>query len=279
MICPEMNSLALNLLLPALAGLVLYLLAGGLLWRRLAASVPLPEHSRTRPLLLGLVAVLLHGSLLWQLLFTPDGLDVGFYTILTLVGWLVALLLLLSAFKRPVESLGIVVLPFTALTILLRLLSNEHQFLSRDLGTGLEFHILVSILAYSLLSIAVVQAVLLYFQEAHLHNKQPGGIVRTLPPLETMETILFQMIGLGFIVLSISLISGGLYLQDLLGQHLVHKTFLSIVAWILFAILLWGRVQFGWRGRTAIRWTIAAFVTLMLAYFGSKFVIELILNR
>lgn len=274
-----MNSLSLNLLLPAIAAIVLYLLVGGLLWKPLASGNPATPALRIRLLLTGLVATALHGFALWQLLFTINGLDVGFYTILTLVGWLAALLLLLSAFTRPVESLGVVVLPFTALTVLLRLLSDQHQHLSHDLTAGLEFHILISILAYSLLSIAVVQAVLLYFQDAHLHNKQPGGIVRALPPLETMETMLFQMIGLGFIVLSVSLISGGLYLEDIFAQHLVHKTVLSIIAWILFATLLWGRFQFGWRGRLAIRWTIAAFVTLMLAYFGSKFVIELILNR
>lgn len=274
-----MNSMSFTLLLPASIAIVLYLVAGGLLWRRLASGQPATAAVRRRLLLTGLVAVALHGIVLWQLLFTGSGLDVGFYTILTLVGWLAALLLLLSSFTRPVESLGIVVLPFTALTVLLRLITHDHQHLSHDLTAGLEFHIMISILAYSLLSIAVVQAVLLYFQDAHLHNKQPGGIVRALPPLETMETLLFQMIGLGFVVLSISLISGGLYLEDILGQHLVHKTVLSIIAWILFAILLWGRMQFGWRGRTAIRWTIAAFVTLMLAYFGSKFVIELVLER
>ena len=274
-----MNSLNLYILLPAIAAIVLYLLVGGLLWRPLASGVPPTAVLRKRLLLTGLAGVILHGVFLWQLLFTANGLDVGFYTILTLVGWLAAVLLLVSAFTRPVESLGVVVLPFTAITVILRLLSDQHQHLSHDLGVGLEFHIMVSILAYSLLSIAVVQAVLLYFQDAHLHNKQPGGIVRALPPLETMETLLFQMIGLGFIMLSISLISGGLYLEDILGQHLVHKTVLSIIAWILFAILLWGRIQFGWRGRIAIRWTIVAFITLMLAYFGSKFVIELILNR
>jgi ABC-type uncharacterized transport system permease subunit len=94
-----------------------------------------------------------------------------------------------------------------------------------------------------------------------------------------METLLFRMIGLGFVTLSLSLISGAFYLDDIFGQHLAHKTVLSVLAWLIFAILLWGRWQFGWRGRTAIRWTITGFVILMLAYFGSKFVIQLILQR
>ena len=79
--------------------------------------------------------------------------------------------------------------------------------------------------------------------------------------------------------LTISLLSGLFYLEDILAQHLVHKTILSFGAWLLFGILLWGRFQFGWRGRTAIRWTISGFVFLMLAYFGSKFVIELVIQR
>lgn len=274
-----MNTISTTQILLGLPGILLYLAAGAILWMRLLEHPTFKDWPKSRVLLLGLVAVILHGWLLLEHLFTPSGVDIGFFSILSLVGWLVALLLLLAAFSNPIECLGIVVLPFTGLTILLRLLSDEHQYLAQHLSAGLKFHILVSILAYSLLSIAVVQAILLYIQEAHLHNKQPGGFIRTLPPLETMESMLFRMIRLGFIVLSVSLISGGFYLEDLLGQHLAHKTILSVTAWILFAILLWGRWQFGWRGRMAIRWTISAFVMLMLAYFGSKFVLEFILHR
>jgi ABC-type uncharacterized transport system permease subunit len=170
-------------------------------------------------------------------------------------------------------------MPFTALALLLQQLSDQHHYLSQTLTAGLEFHILISILAYSLLSIAMVQALLLYIQDAHLHNKHPGGFIRSLPPLQTMETMLFRMIGLGFIVLSISLLSGFIFMENMFAQHLVHKTILSIIAWLLFSILLWGRWQFGWRGRTAIRWAMSGFIALMLAYFGSKFVVELILHR
>jgi ABC-type uncharacterized transport system permease subunit len=140
-------------------------------------------------------------------------------------------------------------------------------------------HILLSILAYSVLSIGALQAVLLAVQEKHLREKRPGGFIRALPPLQTMETLLFRMIGAGFILLSLALVSGALFVQDLFAQHLVHKTVLSIVAWAVFAILLWGRQRFGWRGRTAIRWTLSGFFSLMLAYFGSKWVLEVVLGR
>lgn len=178
-----------------------------------------------------------------------------------------------------VECLGVIVFPFAALILLVTLLPTQHHVLGYDMPAGIQFHILISILAYSILSIAAVQASLLYVQDAQLHNKHPGGFIRGFPPMQTMETLLFRMISIGFVVLGISLLSGVVYIDDLFAQHLVHKTILSIAAWSLFGVLLWGRWQFGWRGRTAIRWTISGFILLMLAYFGSKFVIELVLDR
>jgi ABC-type uncharacterized transport system permease subunit len=94
-----------------------------------------------------------------------------------------------------------------------------------------------------------------------------------------MESLLFQMIATGYALLTLALVTGILFLEDIFAQHLVHKTVLSIIAWLVFGILLWGRWRFGWRGRVAIRWTIGGFIFLMLAYFGSKFVLELVLNR
>jgi ABC-type uncharacterized transport system permease subunit len=258
--------------------IVLYLSSGLLLLLKLNGHPRVASLTRFQLLSPALVAVLLHGWLVYQGLLTPQGLDIGFFSMSSLVGCLVVLLLLAATITQPIESLGIFVFPVVTLMLLLRLFNHEGYYLAEQ-GTGLEIHILTSILAYSLLSIAAVQAILLYIQDSHLHNKHPGGFIRALPPLETMENLLFQMIGLGFIILSISLLSGLFYLENILAQHLVHKTVLSVVAWIIFGILLFGRWRFGWRGRTAIRLTISGFIMLMLAYFGSKFVIELILQR
>ncbi|HEB54945.1 MAG TPA: phosphohydrolase [Gammaproteobacteria bacterium] len=259
--------------------ILLYLGTGFLLLRQLFQHPGKPCAAK-HWLWPGLIAVILHGWILYHNIFhNPAGLDLGFFTIFSLVGWLVALLLLTTSFRQPIECLGILVLPFTALALLLGQISDQHHYLPHSLDSGLEFHITISILAYSLLSIAMVQALLLYVQDAHLHNKHPGGFIRSLPPLQTMETLLFRMIGLGFMVLSISLLSGMLFVDDLFAQHLVHKTILSIIAWLIFAILLGGRWRFGWRGRIAVRWAMTAFVILMLAYFGSKFVIEFVLQH
>ena len=262
--------------------IILYLVTGGLLLRGLLQYPSQSEHKKSdkeKVLLPGIIGMALHAWVLYHGLFSPEGLDVSFFNILSLVGWVVALLLLTSALREPIECLGIIVMPFTALALLLEQLSDQHHYLSSTLTAGLEFHILISILAYSLLSVAMVQALLLYIQDAHLHNKHPGGYIRALPPLQTMETMLFRMIGLGFIILSVSLVSGFVFLDNMFAQHLVHKTILSMIAWGLYGVLLWGRWQFGWRGRTAIRWAISGFILLMLAYFGSKFVVELILQR
>jgi len=259
--------------------IILYLTCGVLLLLKLNSHAAVVSLSRFQLLLPALIAVLLHGWVVYHGLLTPQGLDVGFFSVLSLVGCLVALLLVTASFSQPIESLGIFVFPVAALMLLLRLFNPEGYYLVHQLGPGLDFHILTSILAYSMLSIAAVQAILLYIQDTHLHNKHPGGFIRALPPLETMETLLFQMIGLGFLVLSISLLSGLPYIDNLLEQRLVHKTVLSVVAWLIFGVLLFGRWRFGWRGRTAIRFTISGFIMLMLAYFGSKFVIELILQR
>lgn len=254
--------------------ILLYALATGILVRQWRATRKVPSHL---PSLFAAMAVLFHGIALYFIVLIPQGFDIGFFTSLTFTAWLVATLLALASWRLPVGCLGLLIYPFAILTILLRMWSNQQIVLSKSLSSGLETHILMSILAYSLLSIAVAQALLLYIQNKYLHNKHPAGFLHSLPSLETMENMLFRLIELGVIALSISLLSGFINLENMFAQHLAHKTILSIIAWGLFVILLWGRYMFGWRGKIAIKWSISAFILLMLAYFGSKFVLELVL--
>ena len=259
--------------------ILLYLCCGVILFVKLTRPALLETMHRRWVLAIAITAIVIYAFALYQNLFTSAGLDIRFFNVLSLVAWLVAFLLILSMLTIRVECLGIIVFPFAALMLMFGFLPSEAHILAYHMKSGILLHILLSILAYSLLSIAAVQALLLYIQDSHLHNKHPGGFVRTLPPLETMEILLFRIIALGFIILSIALLSGMFYLENMFAQHLAHKTILSLIAWLLFAMLLWGRWQFGWRGRTAIRWTYSGFIVLMLAYFGSKFVIELVLHR
>lgn len=263
--------------------IVLYALTGLLFGRRLF-------HDRTQPatpgglrkpqiVAVGLIAALLHAIFLYHNLFVADGLNLGFFNAVSLITWLMAVMLLLATITNPVESLGVFLLPLAGVAVSLELIFPAEHILVATQARELQLHILMSILAYSLLSIAAVQAVALAIQDHHLRNKRPGGFIRALPPLQTMESLLFQMISAGLAVLTLSLLTGVVYLEDMFAQHLVHKTVLSLIAWIVFAVLLWGRLRFGWRGRTAIRWTLSGFFVLLLAYVGSKWVAEILLGR
>ena len=119
----------------------------------------------------------------------------------------------------------------------------------------------------------------LAWQDNRLRARAPLGVLAGLPPMETMESALFRALGGGFVVLTFVLVTGLFFVQNVFAQHLIHKMTLAIVAWLVFGVLLVGRVRYGWRGRRALRFTIAGFVILALAYFGSKFVLENLLGR
>lgn len=256
-----------------------YLTASLLLAQRLARGAEALQQPKTLALIMGIGGSVFHAVSLYQGMFQSAGFDVGFFSMLSLIAWLAATLVLVAALSRPLENLGIAVLPFAALTVLFHTIWPTPPHITTHPTVEMESHILLSVLAYSVLAIAAVQSVLLAVQDKHLRNRHPGGFIRALPPLETMESLLFQLIGLGFVLLTLSLVSGLIYLEDMFAQHLVHKTILSLFAWCVFATLLWGRWRFGWRGRIAIKWTLAGFAMLMLAYLGSKLVLELVLHR
>ena len=273
------SSAGMNIALFALPAAIFYFAGGLSIGLRLFGDADSRRPPRYLGVTFGFIGALFHAITLYLDMASAGGLNLGFFHAFSLAAWTIVLLLLLSAISKPVENLGIVLLPVAALTVLLPLRFSGLRLLSPHADWGLKLHVLVSLLAYSLLAIASVQAVLLAIQDRHLRTHRPGGFMRALPPLQTMESLLFEMITVGFLLLSVSLVSGLVYLENMFAQHLVHKTVLSILAWFAFGILLLGRWRFGWRGRTAIRWTLTGFVVLVLAYFGSKAVLELILKR
>ncbi len=239
-----------------------------------------PFLTRKIPTLgLGACALLLHAFALYQNIMTSDGISLGFYSALSLISWVVALLVVLVSTVKPTENLTLIFLPAAALALLLDLLMPNTYILPTHLSIGLRLHILLSVIAYSLLTIAAVQSVILAFQEKQLHNKHPTRSMRLLPPMQTMEDLLVQLLAIGFFLLSLSLSSGLMFLHDIADQHLSHKVVFSILAWMIFALVLWGRWAWGWRGKKLIRWTQGGFILLILAYFGSKLVLELILQK
>lgn len=260
--------------------ILLYAIASGWLGKQLLRRTGAEtKWGKTGPLIVAAFGVLAHTQLLGHSILVPEGVNLGFFNALSLLGWIVAILLILMSYLRAIEGLGVIVLPFSAITVVLNIMFSGQRTIASAEQWPLELHIVLSLLAYALLTLATVQALLLTVQDYRLRHHSPGGFVRNMPPLMVMESLLFQLIGAGFVLLSLGLLTGFIFLENVFAQHLVHKTTLSVVAWLVFGILLWGRWQFGWRGRIALRWTLGGFTALVLAYFGSKLVLELILQR
>ena len=265
--------------LAAFAAIAFYLLCSLLLFLRIQGKAPYADSPVLALLAPGLLASALHALVLYHNLLTDAGLDFGISNAASTIGAVIGLLIVLMSLKRRTLVLAAVTLPISALTILLEWLFPVSHLLPPDSAPGLKIHVLVSIIAYSLLGLAALIALLLAMQNKLLHNHQSGGILRHLPPLQTTEKLMFDAITAGFIGLTLALGSGFVFLDNLFTQHLAHKTILSLVAWCVFATLLIGHRLLGWRGRVAIRWTWSGFGFLMLAYFGSKLVLEVILKH
>ncbi|MGB0848235.1 MAG: cytochrome C assembly family protein [Thiolinea sp.] len=218
-------------------------------------------------------SLILHGILLLHPLITNNILSFSLLSSLSTVMWISGLILYLAHLKRPLETMGLFIIPFIILSIVSALIDPKiSQTINLQHGLGL--HILFSLLAYSMLALATLQALLLAVQNKHLHNHKPNGLIKTLPPLQDMESLLFQLIIAGVILLTLGLITGFIFLDGLFGKQVAHKTILSMIAWLTFSTLLIGHWRYGWRGKIAIRWTITGFTFLMLAFWGSKFVLE-----
>lgn len=266
------------------SAIVLYLACSALLFFRLrriatnATNESGSEQSKKPVIFIGLAALCLHGFALYNSMVSAEGINLGFYNAASLISAFIALFTLFATWRHPVDILAVVFLPIAALTLLIDSSTGSNHLLTPGSSNALIFHILTSIIAYSLLALAALQAVLLFIQDGLLHRHQTKGILKLMPPLRNMEVLLFEIIIVGFIALTVSLGSGLLFLENMFAQQLAHKTILSIIAWFVFLTLLIGHWKLGWRGRTAIRWTLSGFVSLMLAYFGSKFVLEVLLK-
>lgn len=264
-----------NILSLVAAGL--YTLSGFLTGYRLLGNQQ-QKLPRKLPIALGFVALLIHAFLLNQGIVLSVGYNLGIFNAASLIAFVISMMLLISSLNKPVENLGIIILPIAALTLILQIRYPGFHLLDTLASWGLKVHVLISLLAYSLLTLASAQAILLAILDKKLHDRKTGAFVRAMPPLQTMEKLLFEMILVGFIFLTAALLSGFIYLDDMFMQKVAHKTVLSILSWVFFGVLLYGRFKFGWRGKKAIRWTLGGFATLMLAYFGTKAVLELVLQ-
>ena len=228
-----------------------------------------------------LVPLGLHTALLGRTLFSGPGLYLGVGDAVSAILWLTVLIYWVGNFFYKLEGLQALVMPVAAAASLLPAVFPSLKPLPNTEFVAFKFHLLISMLAYSLFTIASLHVLLMALLERRLHDGALPQILQRLPPLLAMEKVLFRVIWAGFILLTLTLASGVVYSEELFGKaaQFNHKTVFGILSWLIFAALLAGRQIYGWRGRVAVRWTLAGFATLVLAYIGSKFVLEVILGR
>jgi len=248
----------------------------------------IPSRWRTLGAGLSVFAWLLHGATLWGSVFSSDALRVGFAVMLSSALWVTVSVYLLENRNFSLEGLKFLLLPPVALATVLPALFPGALISLAGKTTMFPWHVAVALLAYGTLTIAAFHALMMTLQDKHLHKLRAkplsprlNQIVDNLPPLMKMEKILFRLISLGFVLLTMTVLSGVIFSEQVLGVAFKwdHKTILSLFSWLLFAVLLAGRHWRGWRGKTVLSFTLSGFLTLLLAYVGSHFVLEVVLHR
>jgi ABC-type uncharacterized transport system permease subunit len=227
------------------------------------------------PQFLSLTALAFHAltqGLYWQL---SQGPDLHFFAALSWISLAMSALTFALTAKQQLSALGIVVFPIAALSVWANMEWGTH--LHNDLDGRLQMHASFALLAYASLSISALIAVLYWMQDRALRRRHLQHWMSALPPLVQTEQLLFKLLAVSWLLLSLTLLSGALFVEDMLAQHLWHKTVLTILSWLTLLILLIGRLRYGWRGVRAVHWTLGAMALLALAFFGSKFVLEMVL--
>ena len=259
----------------AVIAALLYLAAAGVQLAHLVQR----HRQLSRPVLgMAIIALICHAVVTWDALKAGDGVTFGFYKVLALSFLAVNVACIAALLRRPLQNLLVGLLPLSALSIVVATLGPDTSAARDHIEPGMLMHIGSSIVAYSLLTLAAGQAALLAVQDRQLRNRNMTGIARSLPPLQLMESMLFELVWVGVAALTLSILSGVIFMENMFAQHLVHKTVLSLFAWVLFSVLLWGRYRLGWRSQIAVRFTLSGFIFLLLAFFGSKLVLELVLT-
>lgn len=272
-------------ILPYLANALLYAALAVYFWR---TRWPHATATEAAPLSLGalehyavLVPLALHTALLANSVFEADGLHLGFGNAVSAILWLTVLIYWLGNFYYRLDGLQALVLPVAAGAVLLPGFLPSVKPLPNTEFVVFRIHLIIAMLAYSLFTIASLHVLLMALLERRLHDGALPRAFHRLPPLLTMEKLLFRIIWGGFAFLTATLVTGVVFSEELFGQaaKFNHKTVFGVVSWFIFAALLCGRHVYGWRGRVAVRWTLAGFLALVLAYVGSRFVLEVILGR
>lgn len=261
----------------------LYALLGVHFWHsRWIAPTATPRHGlRPGERALMLAALVAHGFVLHATFFAENGIHFGFSLALSLMLWLAMLFYWIESLYSRLEGLQTLAMPVAAICALLPAFFPGQHLLENAGSPLFRAHFVVAMLAYSLFTLAALHALLMAVAERRLHSARLTRALAALPPLLTMETLLFRLISIAFVLLTLTVGSGILFSEALFGKafRFDHKTVFAIISWLLFGSLLIGRHAWGWRGKKAQYWTLAGFIALMLAYVGSRFVAEVLLGR
>jgi ABC-type uncharacterized transport system permease subunit len=262
-----------------------WLLLGVLAWRTarpaLATGVPARTEMRVESVLVP-VALVLHAMLLYQRVVVPEGLDLGVANAISMLVWLTLAIYWLASLAYPgIGEIFGLLSPLALMALLLQAVTQTRHIVTYGGDPLFTLHFAIAMLAYSLFIVATVHALLMLAEEKWLHRGVLPPLLRALPPLLEMEALLFRILLGAFILLTLTLVSGVFFSEQLFGKPFKanHKSLFGILSWFIFGGLLVGHYFRGWRGRKAVRWTLAGFVALLLAYIGSKVVLELILKR
>lgn len=260
----------------SILAVVAYTIAGILLYQGMLQDNRKWKNYAIFVVAAGLVA---HAGLLAGYWMGAGTFDVSAMHILSACSWVMVLFLLLSRFfNQSLLDSGLIAFPLTGLIVLAGFLLPDSPVPLESMSQGTRVHVLSSVSAFAFLGIAAVYAMFIAMLDRYLRRSRITALIQALPALEVLESLLIRLVAGGFILLTVVLLSGLLFVENLLAQHLVHKTVLSFIAWAIYGILLLGRWRFGWRGRTAVRLTLAATGLLLVSYFGSKLVLEHLLN-
>ncbi|WP_374603222.1 inner membrane protein YpjD [Niveibacterium sp.] len=248
-------------------------------YRRLQGETTARQQFLARFALLG--ALLLHAASLGLDITDGGAPRFGFSAALSMTLWLALVFYWIESFFAHIEGLQALAMPVAAVAVLLPTIFPSEHALPNASTLAFRMHFVVAMLAYSLFTLAALHALLMAAAEKQLHSARLTRALASLPPLMTLESLLFKLVAVGFVLLTLTVGSGVFFSESLFGKaiSLSHKTVFAIAAWLLFGVLLAGRVLWGWRGRRALRLTLAGFTCLLLAYVGTRFVLEVLLGR
>lgn len=224
-------------------------------------------------------ALVFHAYWVWSPLLRHGMTVMGFSHALNLIVWLMLTLYCVGGFFYSLRGLQILLYPLAVLALALAAVFPSYGLAGSPAGAALAIHAGSSLLAYSLFGVSALIAALLIRVEGDLRRRRRmSNLVKFMPPLLSVEVVMFDAIWAGFALLTLSIVTGFLQRGAQWGgaAALSHKNVFAVLSWLIYASLLWFRVRHSWRGERAAWWVVIGFTSLLLAYLGSRIVLAFI---